>query len=233
MSSQGSVVIVGGTRGIGRELVKRYASRGFDVVLTGTNEEVCATCAAEIGPNVRGLAFDLAKPETIEPALKPVESVKYLVLAAIERDSNTIAGFDFAKASNLVNLKLLGYPEVIHCLRPRLTPDASIVLFGGNAKEVPYPGSTIVSSVNGGVVGLTRSLVFELKPIRVNSIHPGVVGDSPYWVGREAALESNIARTPTGRLATMADIVAGVEFLLENGAANGLELILDGGIGAL
>ena len=57
----------------------------------------------------------------------------------------------------------------VHRGRPpapdRLTDDASVLLFGGMAKERPYPGSTTVTTVNGGVVGLTRTLVEELKPL--------------------------------------------------------------------
>ena len=113
--------------------------------------------------------------------------------------------------------------------RDRLTGDASIVLFGGMAKERPYPGSTTVTTVNGGVVGLTRTLVEELRPIRVNSLHPGVVGDSPYWSGKAAAIEKYTAETPLGRLVTMAEIVDAVAFLLENTGVNGVDLIVDGG----
>ncbi len=116
------------------------------------------------------------------------------MLAAIDRDQNTVADYDIVRAIRLVTLKLVGYTEVVHTLRPRLTDDASIVLFGGMAKERPYPGSTTVTTVNGGVVGLTRTLVEELKPLRVNSIHPGVVGDSPYWAEKPAAVAKYTAR---------------------------------------
>ena len=97
------------------------------------------------------------------------------------------------------------------------------------AKERPYPGSTTVTTVNGGVVGLTRTLVEELKPRRVNSIHPGVVGDSPYWSEKAAARERYTSETPLGRLANMAEIVDAAVFLLENTAVNGVDLIVDGG----
>ena len=115
---------------------------------------------------------------------------------------NTVADYDIARAIRLVTLKLVGYTEVVHALRDRLTDDAAIVLFGGMAKERPYPGSTTVTTVNGGVVGLTRTLVEELKPLRVNAIHPGVVGDSPYWAEKPAAVAKYTSETPTGRLAT-------------------------------
>jgi NAD(P)-dependent dehydrogenase (short-subunit alcohol dehydrogenase family) len=114
-------------------------------------------------------------------------------------------------------------------LLDRLTDDASLVLFGGMAKERPYPGSTTVSTVNGGVTGLTRSLVEELKPKRVSSIHPGIVSDSPFWSEKPAAVENYRSQTPTGTLATMRDIVAATVFLLENPAVNGVDLIVDGG----
>ena len=87
---------------------------------------------------------------------------------------NNILTYDKARAERLVLLKLVGYPEVVHVLRDRLSTDSSIVLFGGLAKERPYPGSTTVTTVNGGVTGLVRTLAFELAPIRVNAIHPGI-----------------------------------------------------------
>jgi NAD(P)-dependent dehydrogenase (short-subunit alcohol dehydrogenase family) len=118
----------------------------------------------------------------------------------------------------------------VHTLLDRLDPaTSSILLFGGMAKERPYPGSTTVTTVNSGVVGITRTLVKELAPMRVNSLHPGVVGDSPYWAGKQAAIDMYTSETPLGRLATMAEIVDAAVFLLENGAVNGVELIVDGG----
>jgi NAD(P)-dependent dehydrogenase (short-subunit alcohol dehydrogenase family) len=70
----------------------------------------------------------------------------------------------------------------------------------------------------------------ELAPVRVNGIHPAVVGDSPYWSRKPpAVLESIRARTPLGRLVTMDEIVDASIFLLENGAVNGVNLDVDGG----
>jgi NAD(P)-dependent dehydrogenase (short-subunit alcohol dehydrogenase family) len=83
--------------------------------------------------------------------------------------------------------------------------------------------------VNGGIVGLTRTLVEELRPMRVNSLHPGIVGDSPFWAEKPAAVENYRSQTPTERLATMSDIVDATLFLLENRSVNGVDLIVDGG----
>lgn len=230
--SSGSVLVVGGTRAIGLEIARRYVNAGRQVILTGQSRANVDAALATLGGGVTGLTFDLSRPETIGPALAGVGPVQYLVQVAIDRDQNTIKDFDIARATRLALLKLVGYAEVVHALIDRLDDSLSIVLFGGQAKFIPYPGSTTVSTVNGGIEGLTRSLVFELKPIRVNCIHPGIVGDSPYWETRPAALAATQARTPTGRLVTMADIVSATAFLLENPAMNGVDLRVDGGIHA-
>lgn len=229
MTGDGSVVIVGGTRAIGLEIARHYATLGKAVVLTGRDPSAVQAAVTDVGGATTGLHFDLSEPTSIAAALRDVGPIQHLVLAAIDRDANSVADYDITRAIRLVTLKLVGYTEVVHALLGRFTPDASIVLFGGMAKERPYPGSTTVTTVNGGVVGLTRTLVEELKPRRVNSIHPGIVGDSPFWAEKPAAIENYTAQTPTGRLASMSDIVGAVSFLLENPAVNGVDLIVDGG----
>ena len=233
MAGDGAVVIVGGTRAIGFELVRHYVDAGREVVLTGQTDDSVNAALDLLGSRasgrVRGVAFDLARPHAIAAALADVGPVDRLALVAIDRDQNSVGEYHIDRAIRLVTLKLVGYTAVVGALRDRLTPSASLLLFGGMAKERPYPGSTTVSTVNGGVVGLTRTLVEELKPIRVNSIHPGVVGDTPYWSEKPAAIARYTSETPTGRLAQKDEIVDAAVFLLENGAVNGVELIVDGG----
>ena len=108
----------------------------------------------------------------------------------------------------------MGYTETVRVLHSRFTPEAAVVLFGGVAVERPYPGSTVVTTFNGGVTGLVRTLAREIAPHRVNAIHPGIVGDSPKW--RDVPDHPAIPRTPIGRLVTMAEIADAVEFLLRN-----------------
>ena len=174
--------------------------------------------------------MDLNETHALAGALADVGEVDRLVVAAIERDQNTIADYDVDRATRLAVLKLVGYTEVIHALLPRMNPDSSVVLFGGRAKDRPYPGSITVSTVNGGIVGLVNALALEMAPIRVNALHPGIVGDSPFWSGKpEGVLDGYVSRTPTGRLAGMEDIVDGVNFLLENRGVNATNLYVDGG----
>lgn len=226
----GNVVIVGGTQGQGRELAQSYADDGRDVVVTGRDQARAEAAASEIGGNTRGLGFDLAEPHAIADHLAEVGDVDHLVLAAIERDVNNVHEYDIDAALRLVTLKLVGYTEVIHALTPKLGDDSSILIFGGLARDRPYPGSTTVTTVNGGVTSLVHTLVTELAPTRINAVHPAIVGDSPQWVDMPAERRhALVERTPSGRLVTMAEVVNAARFLLENRAMNGVNLRVDGG----
>lgn len=227
-----TTLVVGGTSGIGRAVAEHYAGRGDRVVLTGRDAATARSVAAGVGGDTSGLAVDLAEPETIAEALADVGPVvDRVVIAALERDHNRVADYDIARARRLATLKVVGYAEVVHVLLPRLGPESAFVLFGGLAAQRPWPGSLTVSSVNGAVSGLTRALAVEIAPIRVNAIHPGVIGDSPAvltnWT--DQARQAVLDRTPTGRMAAMADVVGAVVFLLENRGVNGVDLEIDGG----
>ena len=221
-----TVLVVGGTHGLGRDLAHHYAESGRRVVVTGRDTERAALAAKELGGSVDGLAFDLSQPATIAPALADLGSIDRLALAALDRDLNTVKDYDIEAAIRLVTLKLVGYTEVVHALLPRLTPDGSILLFGGLAKHRPNPGST---TINHGVDGLVRTMAAELAPIRVNALHPGIVADSPFWAPKTEALEATKAKTPTGRLVLMRDVTDAAVFLLENPSMHGTELRIDGG----
>jgi NAD(P)-dependent dehydrogenase (short-subunit alcohol dehydrogenase family) len=229
--SQQTILIVGGTSGIGLELAKDIVANGDNVIITGRDAARTVEIAASIGERASGLAVDISEPDGIAASLADVPRINGLVLAAIERDANTIRDYAIDRATRLTILKLVGYPAVVTALLDRLEPsiDTGIVLFGGRAKDLPYPGSMTVSTINGGVEGMTRTLALELAPIRVNAIHPGIIGDSPFWASKPAAIAGYESRTPGKELATMADIVDATQFLLRNRGISGENLHIDRG----
>jgi NAD(P)-dependent dehydrogenase (short-subunit alcohol dehydrogenase family) len=228
--SDKTVVVIGGTSEFGKRTAQHYAAQGRPVIVTSRELDRAKTTAEEIGGNTKGLALDLTQPHGIAAALAEVENVDRLVLVSIQRDTNNVKDYNIDAALALVTLKLVGYTEVIHTLVPKMPTDSSIVMYGGLAKDRPYVGSTTITTVNGGVMTMIHTLAIELAPIRVNAIHPAVVGDSPYWSSRPASvLDPLIARTPLGRLVTVDEVVNATIFLLENSAVTGVNLRVDGG----
>src|SRR6266536_875604 len=79
----GSVVVVGGTSGTGREIARLFAERGREVVLSGRDAQRARAVAAEIGGRTLGVGFDLAEPEEIATGLRGVGPVDHLVVGAV------------------------------------------------------------------------------------------------------------------------------------------------------
>jgi NAD(P)-dependent dehydrogenase (short-subunit alcohol dehydrogenase family) len=227
--AEGVVVIVGGTSGLGRRLAEKYAAKGRPVVITGRDAARVEAVAGELPEAVRGVALDLCEPHDIAARLDGIGAVDRVVLAAVNRDSNTVRDYDMEPALRLATLKLVGYTEVLHRLQPAMHDETAVLLFGGLAKDRPYPGSTTVTAVNGAVTSMVRTFALELAPVRVNALHPGIVGDSPMWKDAAEMLANVKTRTPTGRLITMDDVTDAAIFLLENRSINGVNLAVDGG----
>ena len=222
-----SLVIGGASQGVGGVLARKFADRGDNVIVTSRDSSRAEAAAKEIGGVTRGLAIDLSQPETIAAALESVTEVDNVVITAMESVPVTLADFRIDDAVRSVTIKLVGYAEAVRVLRDRFRPGASVVLFGGLAKERPYPGSTMVTTFNAGLTGLVKTLAAEIAPHRVNAVHPGLIGDSPKW--RDVPGHPHVAATPIGRLVTMAEVADATDFLLRNTGMNAQDLYIDGG----
>ncbi len=223
-----STLIIGGSGGLGGVIAQHFADRGDDVIITSRDKARAESVAARIGAGTQGLALDLVRPETISASLAGVTGVDNVVITAVGQAANTLAQFDITDAVAAVTMKLVGYAETVRVLRDRFNPGASVVLFGGLAKERPYPGSTVVTTFNAGISGLVKTLAVEMAPHRVNALHPGLIGDSPKW--RDVPNPPHSAQTPIGRLVTMAEIADATDFLLRNTGINAHDLHMDGGL---
>ncbi len=229
------IVIVGGTSGLGFSIARAADALGAKVTIMGRGQERAAELARSISPRAAGLHIDLEDSPSIDRAFADGEPIDHLVLTPVYGVNQSIKDFKLEDASRAARIKIVAFAEIISKALPRLTPASSIVLFGGAAKARPYPGSTMVTIVNGGMIGMARTLAVELAPIRVNGISPGLVEDSPRWQkriqeGAGPAVDAMRSRTPTRRLPATEDIVHGVFFLMDNRAANGIDLELDGGV---
>jgi NAD(P)-dependent dehydrogenase (short-subunit alcohol dehydrogenase family) len=228
--NKGQTVVIGGTSGIGRAIAEALVMRGDSVLVAGRTLERAESTSRELGQSCRGLAIDLTRPENLAQAVSSVDSVSALVLTAAESNDNSVSEFDPLSAARVAGIKLTGYTAVISALAARFSAESAVLMFGGNAKDRPYPGSVTLTSVNAGIAALTRALAIELAPVRVNAIHPGVVADSPAWRDAPAQFLDDVRNsTPTGKTVQVEDVVGASLFALENPALNGANLNLDGG----
>src|SRR6266542_177629 len=113
--AEGAVVVVGGTSGMGR-----------DVVISGRDAQRARAIATEVGGRTVGIGLELDEPETIATRLRSAGPVEHLVIAAIDRDENTARDYDVNRAIRLTTLKLVGYTEVIHALLDRMGESTSL-----------------------------------------------------------------------------------------------------------
>jgi NAD(P)-dependent dehydrogenase (short-subunit alcohol dehydrogenase family) len=230
MANNGTVVIAGATNSLGKALARHYLDKGHRVVVSSRQKDRAEALAGELGGECVPVVFDMAEPHSIAPALADVDDVLRIVLMGLYRDENKVREYNIDEAIKLATLKLVGYVEVIHVLHSKMRENGSILVFGGLAKNQPYPGSTTITSVNGAMATLINSLAVELSPIRANAIHPGQVGDSPVWAAKPKEVIDNLkSRTAMGRLVTVAEVTDAAVFLLENGGVNGVNLHVDGG----
>lgn len=228
-------LVVGGTSGIGLPLARAAHALGSSVTIAGRGAERAAAIARSMGSGATGCHIDLADSASIQAALAEGPPIDHLVLVPIYSLATSVKDFNAAEANKVLQIKLTGYIEAVSAVLPRLKSTSSIVLFGGLAKARPYMTSTMITVANAGILGMMKTMAVELAPIRVNSVSPGLVADSPKWdavikAGANPVVDAMIARTPTRRLATMADVIHAVFFLLDNAAVNGHDLELDGGI---
>lgn len=225
-------VVVAGSGGIGREIARHLVLRGDEVLVGGSNAGRAAATASELGSGATGLILDLANPSEMTNAIAREvgqRKIDHLVMSSVgsSQFQNSVLDFDVERAERFVKLKLIGYVAAIAALEPLMSERASVVVIGGQGRDLPYPGSTMVTAINGAIAALVASLAIELAPRRVNAVHPGVVGDST----RAVSIESSAIRSRvlTGELVTVAEVATAVLFLLDNQGVNRVNLAVDGG----
>ena len=96
--AEGAVVVVGGTSGLGRRLAEKYAATGRPVVITGRDAARAEAVAGELSDAARGVALELTEPHDIAACLDGLAAVDRVVLAAIDRDANTVQDYDVEAA---------------------------------------------------------------------------------------------------------------------------------------
>ena len=233
------IVVTGGGTGIGRAVAKAFADHGDDVVITGRREDVLQEAAAQLGPNVRAVAFDATDPKQVEAALYDLPQVVDVLVnsaggntdfgVATPADLSSLAE---AWRSNL-DANILSAVLVTTALRPRLTAGGAVISISSIAAHRGGSGSYGAAKAAIDAWNLTLAQDLGDDRITANVIAPGYIEATEFFRGRmsEQRRANLIAQTTNGRAGTPADIAGSVLFLASPAASHitGQVLHINGG----
>ncbi len=242
-----TILIAGGTRGIGQAISLRFARAGATVIANYLRNEQAAEhlkaiameerlaivlCRADL-TNARGL-------EQLDRSLQEwgphLSGLVYCAATGIHRpvEELTERHFDW-----IFNLNVRAFFTLVKLLKARFSEGSSIVAISSWGALRALPCYSLVGSSKGALEALARHLAVELAPrgIRVNILTVGAVLTDVWKAmpNSEARIAETIRRTPAGRLATAEEVAYGAQFLCSDAAAGiiGHTLVIDGGTGIM
>jgi NAD(P)-dependent dehydrogenase (short-subunit alcohol dehydrogenase family) len=228
-----TVVVIGGSSGIGLETARQARSEGASVVLTGRDSERLERAASELGALSCSAAFDATDFGRLERFFDelPVQ-IDHVMVTAGGPYYARLADIDFARARRNVDQEFWLPLHVARRCAGKVRPGGTLLLIGGIGGRRPAAGPLIVA-FTAAMPALTRSLALELAPVRVNLIAPGFVDTllSASLLGDQldARREHLRATLPIRRVVGPADIAMLALHLMTNTAITGATYEIDGG----
>jgi len=240
-----TILVTGGTRGIGQAISLRFARAGATVIANYLRNEHAAEQLKAIAAEER-LAITLCRADlTSERGLQQLDhslqgvgphlsGLVHCAATGIHRPIQELTDRHFDWTFNL-NVRV--FFKLIKLLMARFSEGSSIVAVSSWGALRALPSYSLVGSSKGALEALARHMAVELAPrgIRVNILTAGAVLTDAWKAmpNSEARIAETVRRTPAGRLVTAEEVAYGAQFLCSDAAAGivGHTLVLDGGTG--
>ena len=228
-----TVVLIGGSAGIGLETARLARASGADVVLTGRDPERLRRAADEVGA-VRTAAFDATDPPRLDGFFDELPApVDHLLVTAGGSHYGPIEEMDFDQTRREVDEHLFLTLRVARHAKTRMRPGGALLFMSGTGARRPAVGLTVAATFTAGLPALIANLALELAPVRVNLIAAGFV-DTPLSAAilgdqLESRREQLRSTLPIGRVVGPADVAALAVHLMTNTALTGATYDIDGG----
>jgi NAD(P)-dependent dehydrogenase (short-subunit alcohol dehydrogenase family) len=227
-----TVVVIGGSAGIGLETARRASAEGAKVILTGRDAERLQRAASELDA-LSTAAFDAADPAPLERFFRDLPAtIDHVMVTAGRPHYGRLIDMDFEQARRALDEHILLMIQVARNAR-KVRPGGTLVFMGGTGARRPGAGLGIVSTITAALPALTATLALELAPIRVNLIAAGFV-DTPLsasLLGDELENRRKQLRDtlPIRRVVGPADVAALAVHIMINTALTGATYDVDGG----
>lgn len=226
-----TLVVIGGSSGIGLETARRARAEGADVILTARDPDRLRRAGLELG--ARTVAFDATDLERVRRFFDELPSpIDHVLVTGPGPYYAPLAELDFEKARRDVDAHLLLPVQVARSAVGKVRPGGTLLFMGGTGGRRPDAGA-LITALTAAVPALMRNLALEIAPIRVNLIAAGFV-DTPLSaaiLGNQLDARRDQLRTtlPIRRVVGPADIAALAIHLMTNTAVTGATFDIDGG----
>jgi NAD(P)-dependent dehydrogenase (short-subunit alcohol dehydrogenase family) len=228
-----TVVVLGGTSGIGLATAKAAQAEGARVIVTGRSRERLAAAQGALGSTAKCVALDVADEAGTLALFQEVERVDHVFITA----GNVALDSGLAPASAslrpALDIRFWGAFNAAKYGSAKMNEGGSITFMSGTAAHRPLRGAAVGTASCGAVEACARALAIDLAPIRVNTLQPGYV-DTPMLDELLGEARAKIkaeagARLPVKRIGRPEELADAVLFLMKNGYVNGITLTVDGG----
>jgi NAD(P)-dependent dehydrogenase (short-subunit alcohol dehydrogenase family) len=228
-----TVIVIGGSAGIGFETARRASAEGAKVILTGRDPERLQRAASELHA-LSTAAFDASDPAALERFFHDLPApIDHVMVTAGRPHYGRMLEMEFDQARRALDEHLLLMLQVARYAAPKMRPGGALLFMGGTGARRPGIGLGIASTVTVALPALTANLALELAPIRVNLIAAGFV-DTPLsaeLLGDELENRRKQLRDtlPIRRVVVAADVAALAVHVMINAALTGATYDIDGG----
>ena len=228
-----TVVIFGGTSGIGLATAQHAKAVGAKVIVVGFNAEGAERVATE-NAFAGWRAADVTRPDTIAAALADIPQVDHLVLLAGTFVAGKILEAEVDYLKRAFDERIWAAVHTLRALGDRLAKDGSVTFISGALADRPSAqGTAVLAAASAAMEAFARGLALELAPVRVNTLSPGTT-DTPLLARtlgthRDVYVAALTEKLPQRRLGTAEEAGAAIVFLMTNGFMNGETLHVDGG----
>jgi len=227
-----TVVVIGGSAGIGLETARQARAKGARIILTARTPDRLNRAASELDA-LSTAVFDAEDPNALDKFFQNLPQIDHVMLTAGRPIYGRMLDMDIEQARRSLDSHLLLMLQVARNAAHKVRPGGALLFMGGTGARRPGLGVGLTSAVTAAMPALTANLALELAPIRVNLIAAGFV-DTPLsaqLLGDELENRRKQLREklPIGRVVGPADVAALAAHIMINTALTGATYDVDGG----